>query len=66
MPTPQHDSFHFGISGVAYTVRRSKERKTIGITVCGPRVVVSAPTGMRLSDIRPHVEKKAEWIVQNL
>lgn len=66
MPTPQHDSFQFGSTEIAYTVRRSKERKTIGITVCGPMVEVSAPAGLRLNVIRPHVEKKAEWIVQKL
>jgi predicted metal-dependent hydrolase len=66
MPTPQHDSFHFGSTEIAYTVRRSKERKTIGITVCGPMVEVTVPTGMRLSVIRPLVEKKADWIVQKL
>jgi len=66
MPTPQHDSFLFGSTEVAYTVRRSKERKTIGITVCGPMVEVTAPAGMRLYMIRPYVEKKAEWIVQKL
>lgn len=66
MSTPQHDSFHFGSTEIAYTVRRSKERKTIGITVCGPMVEVTAPSGMKLSVIRPLVEKKADWIVQKL
>jgi predicted metal-dependent hydrolase len=66
MPTPQHDSFRFGSTEIAYTVRRSKERKTIGITVCGPMVEVTAPFGMKLSAIRSLVEKKAEWIVQKL
>lgn len=66
MPTPQHDSFRFGSTDIAYSVRRSKERKTIGITVCGPMVEVTAPAGMRLNVIQPYVEKKAEWIVQKL
>lgn len=66
MSTPQHDSYQFGSTEIAYTVRRSKERKTIGITVCGPMVEVTAPSGMKLSAIRPLVEKKAEWIVQKL
>ena len=66
MPTPQHDSFSFGITEITYAVRRSKERKTIGITVCGPMVEVTAPAGMRLNVIQPYVEKKADWIVQKL
>ncbi len=66
MPILQHDSLCFGKSEIAYTIRRSKERKTIAITVCGPMVEITAPSGMRLSVIRPYVEKKADWIVQKL
>jgi predicted metal-dependent hydrolase len=66
MSITQHDSFSFGDTRITYTVRRSKERKTIGITVCGPMVEVTAPAGMRLNVIQPFVEKKAEWIVQKL
>ena len=55
MPTPQHDSFSFGDTRITYTVRRSRERKTIGITVCGPMVEVTAPAGMRLNVIQPYV-----------
>jgi predicted metal-dependent hydrolase len=66
MPTSQHDSFSFGSTEIVYSVRRSKERTTIGITVCGPMVEVTAPAGMRLNVIQPYVEKKAEWIVQKL
>lgn len=66
MSIPQHDSFSFGDTRITYTVRRSKERKTIGITVCGPMVEVTAPAGMRLNVIQPYVKKKAEWIVQKL
>lgn len=66
MSITQHDSFSFGDTRITYTVRRSKERKTIGIAVCGPMVEVSAPAGMRLSMIQPYVAKKASWIVQKL
>ena len=66
MPIPQHDSFRFGSTEITYTVRRSKERKTIGITLCGPMVEVTAPAGMWLNVIQSYVEKKAEWIAQKL
>lgn len=66
MPTHQHDSFSFGSTEITYLVRRSKERKTIGITVCGPMVEVTAPVGMRMNVIKEYLENKAEWIVQKL
>lgn len=61
-----HESFQYGTAGISYTIRRSRERKTIAITVCGPMVEVTAPAGMRAAAIRPLVEKKAEWIIQKL
>lgn len=62
----QHDSIRFGNAHVPYSIRRSSERKTIGITVCGPLVEVAAPSGMRATAIRPHIEKKGAWILQKL
>ncbi|MEY4568766.1 MAG: hypothetical protein RLZZ398_205 [Verrucomicrobiota bacterium] len=62
----QHDSIQFGNAHVPYSIRRSSERKTIGITVCGPLVEVAAPAGMRATAIRPHIEKKGAWILQKL
>ena len=62
----QHDTIRFGNTDVFYTIRRSSERKTIGITVCGLMVEVAAPAGMRSSAIRPHIEKKGAWILQKL
>lgn len=62
----QYDSILFGNTHVPYSIRRSAERKTIGITVCGPLVEVTAPSGMRATAIRPHIEKKGAWILQKL
>lgn len=64
MSAPRQDSFSYGDSVIAYSIRRSKERRTIAITVCGPLVEVTAPSGMKATAIRPHVEKKAAWIIQ--
>ena len=67
MATPvHHDSIRFGNTDVRYSIRRSSERKTIGITVCGPLVEVAAPAGMRAAAIRPHIEKRGAWILQKL
>jgi predicted metal-dependent hydrolase len=64
--TLQRDSIRFGSTEITYTIRRSRNRATLGITVCGPWVEVAAPYGMRAAAIRPHVEKKAEWVLQKL
>jgi predicted metal-dependent hydrolase len=61
-----HDSVRFGNTEIAYTIGRSKNRSTIGITVCGPLVEVTAPSGMRAAMIRPYIEKKGAWILQKL
>jgi predicted metal-dependent hydrolase len=61
-----HDSIRFGGIDIPYSIRRSSERRSIGITVCGPLVEIAAPSGMRAAAIRPHVEKKGAWILQKL
>ncbi|TAE90749.1 MAG: M48 family peptidase [Verrucomicrobia bacterium] len=66
MPIFQKDSVQYGDTEINYTVTRSKERNTIGITVCGPMVEVSVPSGMKLATIQPFVVKKGAWIVQKL
>lgn len=62
----QHDTIRFGKAVVSYSIRRSPDRKTIGISVCGPLVEVAAPSGMRAAAIRPHIERRAAWILQKL
>lgn len=62
----QSDTVRFGSTDIAYSIRRSRERNTIGISVCGPWVEVAAPLGMRAAAIRPHVERKGAWILQKL
>jgi len=64
--TIHRDAVRFGNTEIAYEIRRSRERKTLGITVCGPWVEVAAPAGMRASAIRPLVLKKSAWILQKL
>lgn len=64
--TLKSDVVTFGDTRISYSIRRSAERSTLAITVCGPWVEVAAPTGMRASAIRPHVEKKGPWILQKL
>ena len=64
--TFHRDAVRFGNTEIAYKIRRSRERKTLGITVCGPWVEVAAPAGMRASAIRPLVLKKGAWILQKL
>jgi predicted metal-dependent hydrolase len=64
--TIHHDSVWFGETEIAYSLRRSSERKTLAITVCGPWVEVIAPAGMRAAAVRPHVVRKGAWIVAKL
>lgn len=64
--TIHRDAVRFGNTEIAYEIRRSRERKTLGITVCGPWVEVAVPAGMRASAIRPLVLKKGTWILQKL
>lgn len=64
--TIYRDAVRFGNTEIAYEIRRSRERKTLGITVCGPWVEVAAPAGMRAAAIRPLVLKKSAWILQKL
>jgi predicted metal-dependent hydrolase len=66
MPIFQKDSVQYGDTEINYTVTRSKERNTIGITVCGPMVEVSVPSGMKLATIQPFVAKKGAWIMRKL
>ncbi len=64
--TLKSDVVTFGDTKIFYTIRRSTERRTLAITVCGPWVEIAAPAGMRASAIRPHVERKGTWILQRL
>jgi len=61
-----HDSVPFGGTTIHYRIVRSRERKTLGITVGQGRITVSAPCGMRAAAIRPWLLKKAVWVVAKM
>lgn len=51
---------------IAATLRRSARRRSIGIKVHRGQVVVSAPVGAPLSDIKKFVQQKSQWIEKHL
>ncbi len=61
-----NDAVTFGDTRIVYSIRRSPQRRTLGISVSGPWVEVAAPSGMRAAAIRPYVENKADWILRKL
>lgn len=52
--------------GIAATLRRSARRRSIGIKVHRGQVVVSAPTGAPLQEIKHFVQQKRRWIERHL
>ena len=56
------DKIRFGNSTIAYSIVKSKRRKTSQIIVDAKGVVVQTPFSKKDSEIKKMVEGKSEWI----